>query len=57
MDDADTIVAIVKDVLVSGFSDDDIRKNVLGRSELDGKTVKDDTVTFWRWHKMHLLSR
>jgi len=36
---------IVKDVLISGLSDDDIRKDVLGWSELDTKTVK-ETVTF-----------
>lgn len=36
---------IVKDVLISGLSDDDIRKDVLGWSDLDVKTVK-DTVTF-----------
>ena len=36
---------IVKGVLVSGLSDDDIRKEVLGWSELDTKTVK-ETVTF-----------
>ena len=35
----------VKDVLISGLSDDDIRKDVLGWSDLDVKTVK-DTVTF-----------
>ena len=32
---------IVKDVLISGLSDDDIRKDVLGWSELDTKNVKD----------------
>ena len=36
---------IVKDVLISGLSDDDIRKDVLGWSELDTKTVN-DTVIF-----------
>jgi len=36
---------IAKDVLISGLLDDEIRKDVLGWSELDAKTVK-DTITF-----------
>ena len=36
---------IVKDVLVAGLVDDDIRKETLGWSELDDKTI-DQTVTY-----------
>ena len=36
---------IAKDVLISGLIDDEIRKDVLGWSELDNKTLK-DTITF-----------
>ena len=36
---------ILKDVLVAGLSDDDIKKDVLGWADLDGKTVE-ETINF-----------
>lgn len=42
---------IVKDFLISGLSDDDFRKDVLGWSELETKSVK-DTVTFFESKEM-----
>ena len=36
---------MVKDVVISGLADEDVKKDVLGWSDLDNKTL-DETITF-----------